>query len=74
MGDVLKCQTFHLVGQSFDEVATGQWVGSVNNATFITNDLLGTKSDASSTFGRQAERFIKTIGVQALGSTHNRGH
>ena len=74
MGDVLKGQTFNFIGQSFNKVTASQWVGSINNATFVTNDLLGTKSDASSALGWQAERFVKTVGVQALGSTHDCSH
>ena len=74
MSDVLKGQTFNFVSQSFDKVTASQWVRSINDATFVTDDLLGAKSNTSRTFGRQAERFVKTVGVQTLGSTHDRSH
>ena len=64
--DVLPRLRLDLVGQRLDEVRPGQRVDGVDDAGLVGDDLLGAQRDARRPLGRQPERFVEAVGVQAL--------
>ena len=70
--DVLPRLLLDGVGQRLHVVGAGQRVGCACEATLVSEDLLGAERDASAPLGRERQRLIEGVGVQALGSAHNR--
>ena len=70
--DVLPRLLLDGVGQRLHVVGAGQRVGCACEATLVSEDLLGAERDASAPLGRERQRLVEGVGVQALGSAHDR--
>ena len=57
------------VGQRLDVVAAGERIGGVGGAGLGGEDLLGAKRDRGAVLGRQRERLVERVRVQALGAS-----
>ena len=57
---------FQFVGQALDEIGAGQRIGGVGDARFIGKDLLGAQRERRRFFGRQRQRFVVAVGMQAF--------
>ena len=62
-----------VVGQALDVVRTGERVDRVGCAGLVGEDLLGPKRRPDRLLGREAERFVLPVGVEALGAPEYRG-
>ena len=72
IGDDQLRLCFEFVGQCFDEVRTCQWVGATRDTAFVGDDLLRAQRQRGCLFGRQPDRLVVTVGMQALSATEHR--
>src|SRR3712207_3636380 len=59
------------VGERFDKVRAGQRIGRVGQAALVRQDLLRPQGDPGAPLGRQRERLVESVGVQALGAAED---
>ena len=71
--EVGKRALLHIQGQPFDKVRTAQRVDRIGHARFVGQDLLRAQGDSGRFFGRQSERLVKAVGMQALRASQHRG-
>ena len=64
---------FDLVGQSLDEIRTSQRIGGAGHSRLVRQDLLRPQRERCRVLGRQPQRLIVRVRVQALGATEHRG-
>ena len=61
-----------LVGQALDVVRAGERIGRLGHAGLVGQDLLGPQGQPGGLLGRQGERLVARVGVQALGAAEDR--
>ena len=64
---------FHLVGERFDEVRTAERIGDVRDTCLVGDDLLRPQRDARGPVGREGQRLVHRVGVEALRTAEHTG-
>jgi len=72
-GQIIFGAGFDFVGERFDGVGATDGIGSVGDAGFGGNDLLGAQRDQRGFFGGEGESFVHGVGVQRLATAQYRG-
>ena len=73
MGEDLFGLALHLVGHPLDVVRAAERVGDERDAGLVGDHLLRAQRDPRRLLGRQRQRFVERVGVQALRAAEHAG-